>query len=147
MKHLPVLLRLFALTSLAVAGGALCARCGTTGSSSSSDGGVDAQADVQADAAGWDPVWHETEPAEWPTVGPEGQPDCGPGCRMALNVPIRHPGYFVDIDLDHPDIDWQCEECPALLLRSLDRAVRPVVARHVSQESGVRPCMRNLVSG
>lgn len=33
----------------------------------------------------WDPVWHKKEPADWPTVGPEGMPSCGEGCRIALN--------------------------------------------------------------
>lgn len=62
-------------------------------------------ADAQADHAGadasdadagepWDPVWHETTPKEWPTVGPEGQPDCGPGCRIALNGPVDHNTYY-----------------------------------------------------
>lgn len=40
----------------------------------------------------WDPVWHETNPADWPTIGPDGMPDCGPGCRVALNgrIDARH---------------------------------------------------------
>ncbi len=54
--------------------------------------GGDAAGDV-ADGDGaepWDPVWHETTPKDWPTVGPEKNPDCGPGCRVALNVPLAN---------------------------------------------------------
>ncbi|MBX3127876.1 MAG: hypothetical protein KF718_14230 [Polyangiaceae bacterium] len=49
-----------------------------------------------AGAAGapWDPEWHETEPKDWPSVGPDDNPDCGPGCRVALNVPITNPSVF-----------------------------------------------------
>lgn len=36
----------------------------------------------------WDPVWHDTTPKNWPTIGPAGQPDCGVGCRILINGPI-----------------------------------------------------------
>ena len=56
------------------------------------DGGSsDAPAvDQQTADAGpeWDPVWHQTTPKQWPTIGKEDQPFCGIGCRMVLNVPI-----------------------------------------------------------
>ncbi|MCC6900746.1 MAG: hypothetical protein IT377_17330 [Polyangiaceae bacterium] len=60
---------------------------GATGGAAS-----DATGDV-ADGDGaepWDPVWHDTTPKDWPTVGPEKNPDCGPGCRVALNVPLAN---------------------------------------------------------
>ena len=53
----------------------------------------DAAGDV-ADGDGaepWDPIWHETKLKDWPTVGPEKNPDCGPGCRVALNLPVTNP--------------------------------------------------------
>jgi hypothetical protein len=98
MRSPPLSLRLMVLGGIAVFAGGLCVRCGGNGTHvvGTADGGVDA---ADPDGAGdsaevWDPVWHETEPAQWPTVGPEGQPDCGPGCRIALNLPVSHPGYF-----------------------------------------------------
>ncbi len=43
-------------------------------------------------AVPWDPVWHKTTPAGWQTIPPESPaPDCGPGCRMAINVPVWSP--------------------------------------------------------
>ena len=42
----------------------------------------------------WDPVWHQTEPKQWPLIGPQGQPDCGSGCRIALNVPTTNASYY-----------------------------------------------------
>ncbi|MBK7585836.1 MAG: hypothetical protein IPI67_37335 [Myxococcales bacterium] len=65
------------------------------GSGTGGTGGAagDAAGDV-ADGDGaepWDPVWHETKPKDWPTVGPEKNPDCGPGCRVALNLPVTNP--------------------------------------------------------
>lgn len=98
MKTSSVPLRLTAWSGVAVIAGTLCVRCGdgSIGSNGpSGEGGADAGAsDANADADVWDPVWHKTEPAQWPTVGAEGQPDCGPGCRIAINMPISHPGYF-----------------------------------------------------
>lgn len=56
------------------------------------DGGAtDVQTDVPAPDAeagsDWDPVWHLTEPKQWQTIGPEGQPGCGVGCTMLLDRP------------------------------------------------------------
>lgn len=100
MKTTHLSLRLAALGGIAVFAGSICVRCGSNGTNvngTSDDGGVDVanlDGGVESGAEVWDPVWHKTEPAEWPTVGPEGQPDCGPGCRMALNLPVTHPDYF-----------------------------------------------------
>jgi hypothetical protein len=73
------------------------------------DGGtaVDSGGNVGADAADaledeasndWDPVWHETEPKDWPKA-PKANPDgCGQGCRVALDILEQHPPHvhFVD---------------------------------------------------
>ncbi len=65
---------------------------GEDGGGAGGTGGAAADAAIDvADGDGaepWDPVWHETKPKDWPTVGPEKNPDCGPGCRVALNVPL-----------------------------------------------------------
>jgi hypothetical protein len=77
-------------------GALLLAGCpGTDSAQPSKDAGA---TDAKADAPGsdaeagtpWDPIWHDTAPKAWPTIGPQGQPDCGVGCRMLLNhaVPI-----------------------------------------------------------
>lgn len=42
----------------------------------------------------WDPVWHETAKKDWQAFGPDGQPDCGPGCRMALNAKTTTVLYY-----------------------------------------------------
>lgn len=54
--------------------------------------GGDAARDTHAREA-WDPIWHETKPKNWPRFGPEKNPDCGSGCRVALNLPMTNqPG-------------------------------------------------------
>ena len=57
---------------------------------------ADARADVVPESASdaevepvWDPVWHLTAPSTYPQLGPDGQPSCGTGCRMALNWPVH----------------------------------------------------------
>ncbi len=57
---------------------------------------ADAIADVRSESAAdaevlpvWDPVWHLTAPATYQQLGPEGQPSCGTGCRIALNWPVH----------------------------------------------------------
>ena len=75
-----------------VLGGCPGGEDGGAGTGGSSGVAGDAAIDV-ADGDGaepWDPVWHETKPKDWPTVGPEKNPDCGPGCRVALNVPLAN---------------------------------------------------------
>lgn len=62
------------------------AGAGGAGGTGGDGGGGDAPVGDAADP--WDPIWHETKPKAWPTVGPENNPDCGPGCRVALNVPL-----------------------------------------------------------
>ncbi len=42
----------------------------------------------------WDPVWHLTQKKSWPTLDPSGMPDCGPACRIALNLPVTYPTYY-----------------------------------------------------
>lgn len=42
----------------------------------------------------WDPVWHETKPNDWAPVSATDLPDCGEGCRLALNVPLRNRATF-----------------------------------------------------
>jgi len=63
---------------------------GATGATGTGAGGAGGDSSVPP----WDPVWHLTEPKQWPIVGPDGQPDCGPGCRIALNVPVTNPSYY-----------------------------------------------------
>lgn len=58
---------------------------GTAGSGNAGGGAGDA-GDAGDAGEPWDPVWHETKPKTWQTVDATGNPDCGPGCRMALNV-------------------------------------------------------------
>lgn len=68
------------------------------------DGAAEAKSDANTAAAEagipWDPVWHDTTPKDWPTIGPEGQPDCGVGCRMLLNhaVPDGTGAYAFSYD-------------------------------------------------
>ncbi len=64
----------------------------TTGGGGGAAGAGGALTDADAGEP-WDPVWHETEPKDWPVVGPENNPDCGPGCRIALNVPIPYQDF------------------------------------------------------
>jgi hypothetical protein len=78
------------LTALLLAAG--CPGGDTTGGSAGAAGIAGQAGSAGApDANDWDPVWHQTEPAAWETVGPENNPDCGPGCRVALNVPAGNP--------------------------------------------------------
>lgn len=49
----------------------------------------DSEADTPAYP--WDPVWHETALKAWPQRGPEGVPDCGPGCRVAIHYKLARP--------------------------------------------------------
>jgi hypothetical protein len=58
------------------------------------DAGLDAAGDAIDAGEPWDPVWHQTAAKAWQTIGPDGQPDCGPGCRVALNAPISHNLYY-----------------------------------------------------
>ncbi len=87
------------IATLALAGLAGCS-CGgpMTSDQTPTDGGAggrDGAAGEGGDAGvPWDPVWHKTTPAQYQTVGSEGQPDCGPGCRIALSLPISHNYYY-----------------------------------------------------
>ncbi len=49
---------------------------------------VDSASDAEVQPV-WDPVWHLTAPATYPQAGPDGQPSCGTGCRIALNWPVH----------------------------------------------------------
>ncbi|MBK7585047.1 MAG: hypothetical protein IPI67_33260 [Myxococcales bacterium] len=64
-------------------GGGSAAGTGTGGANQDGSGGEP-----------WDPVWHENKPKDWPVVGPEQNPDCGPGCRVALNLPMTNPAAY-----------------------------------------------------
>jgi hypothetical protein len=55
------------------------------------DGAKESEADAEEP---WDPVWHETAPKDWPKLGPEGNWDCGAGCRVILHYLSQHrPDY------------------------------------------------------
>jgi hypothetical protein len=142
VKRLHSSTRLAGLLVVALAGGALCVRCGTESQDGARiDAGSDVPLDVQSDAASWDPVWHETEQADWPTVGGEGQPDSGPGCRMALNVPVSHPGYFAygyDANLIGDTTDGN------ILYATIGGSITYVVSRYADGRTGlVQPYVDN----
>ena len=42
----------------------------------------------------WDPVWHQTQPKQWPTQAAPTLPDCGDGCRIAMKLPLKNPAVF-----------------------------------------------------
>lgn len=42
----------------------------------------------------WDSEWHQTQPKSWDTIGPESNPSCGPGCRIALNLPLAYKAAY-----------------------------------------------------
>lgn len=69
-----------------------------TGGSTVTDSGPEAAPVDAADATGgsapWDPVWHETEPKDWPKA-PKASPEgCGEGCRVGLDVIPAEPGHL-----------------------------------------------------
>jgi len=100
--------RTLALAALLVAVGALglggCPGGDSNGSATGGSAGASATGGAAGGGAGgnagdpnippWDPVWHLTEPKPWPSIGTEGLPDCGPGCRIALNVYTTNPSYY-----------------------------------------------------
>ena len=94
-KH-ALALALASLVPFAVVSGCPGGDSDPGGTAGSATGGM-AGAGGDAGDAGepWDPVWHETEPKTWQTVGPDGSPDCGPGCRMALNQSLASGEGFV----------------------------------------------------
>jgi hypothetical protein len=68
---------------------------GGTGGQAPGGGGKPSDGASEAEAGPtWDPVWHETAPKDWQSVGPENNPDCGVACRVALNVPMTNPATF-----------------------------------------------------
>ncbi len=69
---------------------------GSGGDSGVAASGGESGASGSAGAGGeaWDPVWHETAPKNWTSYPPDNLPDCGPGCRVALNLPLRNPATF-----------------------------------------------------
>ncbi len=91
-RLLPVVL-LCALPLAALAG---CPGEDSSGGGAAGTGGGSGSGGSAGDAGElWDPVWHETKQKTWETVGPGGSPDCGPGCRMALNEPLAGLEGFV----------------------------------------------------
>lgn len=84
---------LIAGSPLVLFGGCPGGSDGASGAGGASTGGVAGDSGGGSGGEAWDPVWHESKPKDWQTVGPEGNPDCGTGCRVALNLPMTNlPG-------------------------------------------------------
>lgn len=84
---------LIAGSPLVLFGGCPGGSDGASGAGGASTGGVAGDSGGGSGGEAWDPVWHESKPKDWQTVGPEGNPDCGAGCRVALNLPMTNlPG-------------------------------------------------------
>ncbi len=64
---------------------------GGVGGGAASGGAAGASGSSGAAGNTWDPVWHETKPKNWTSYPPDNLPDCGSGCRIAMNVPLRNP--------------------------------------------------------
>jgi hypothetical protein len=80
-----------------LAAAALIAGCTENDAGTTDTNAADADAEARST---WDPVWHDTTPKQWPTIGPAGQPDCGVGCRMLLNGPVPDPVSYFSFSYD-----------------------------------------------
>jgi hypothetical protein len=67
---------------------------GAGGSGASTGGSAGASGSSGAAGNTWDPVWHETKPKDWTSYPPDNLPDCGDGCRIAMNLPLRNPAVY-----------------------------------------------------
>ena len=67
---------------------------GTGGSGAATGGAAGSAGSSGVAGNAWDPVWHETMPKDWTTYPPDNLPDCGDGCRIAMNLPLRNPAVY-----------------------------------------------------